>query len=95
MVKLIQGCCDRRVTKCCELPHSKVLECLIKVKFGYVFQREGAVNRTHWLDCRMSKWKLDGKCLDQRKIVKMNIMRAHKEARIRRNSRITNYNKNK
>jgi hypothetical protein len=55
--------------KCFELPHSKVLECFIKVNFGYDCLREAAINRTHWLDCRMAKWNLAGKCSDQRTIV--------------------------
>jgi hypothetical protein len=50
MDKLIQGCGGSRVTKCCELPHSKVLERFINSKFGYDFLREFVANRTHWLD---------------------------------------------
>jgi hypothetical protein len=51
--------------ECCELPHSKVLECFIKVNFGYDYLREVVANRTHWLDCIMAKWNLAGKCSDQ------------------------------
>jgi hypothetical protein len=82
MGKLIQGCCGSRVMECCELPHSKVLECFIKVKFGYDYLREVVANRTHWLDCRMAKWNLAGKCSDQGTIVQMSRMGAHKETRI-------------
>jgi hypothetical protein len=35
-----------------------------KGKVGYDFLGEAAENRTHWLDCRMAKWNLAGKCSD-------------------------------
>jgi hypothetical protein len=49
------------VMECCEIPYFKVLECFIKVKFGYDCLRDVAINITHWLDCRMAKRNLVGK----------------------------------
>jgi hypothetical protein len=39
MVNFIQGCCGSRVPKCCDVPHSKELDCFIKLKFGYNYLR--------------------------------------------------------
>jgi hypothetical protein len=33
-----------------------------KGKVGYDCLGEATKNRTHWLDCRMVKWNLAGKC---------------------------------
>jgi hypothetical protein len=68
--------------ECSKLLHSKVLECFIKVNFGYDCLREVVENRTHWLDCRMAKWNLAGKCSDDGTIVQMSRMGAHKSTRI-------------
>jgi hypothetical protein len=68
MVKLIQGCCVSRMIECCELPHSKVKEISIKVKL-YDCLRETVANRTQWLDCRMAKQNLAGKCLNHGTVV--------------------------
>lgn len=65
MVNLIQGYCGGKVMECSELPHSRVLEGFIKVKLGYAFLREVVANITHWLDCRITKWNLVGKCSNQ------------------------------
>jgi hypothetical protein len=53
-----------------------------KGKVGYDYLGEGTKNRTHWLDCRMAKWSLVGKCSDQGTIVHMHNMESYKEARI-------------
>jgi hypothetical protein len=68
--------------ECYELLHSKVMECFIKVKFGYDYLRETGVNRKHWLDCRMAKWNLVGKCSDDGTLLQIIIMGAHKATRI-------------
>jgi len=36
-----------------------------KGKVGYDYLREVVAYRIHWLDCRIAKWNLDGKCSDQ------------------------------
>jgi hypothetical protein len=53
-----------------------------KGKVGYDCLGEAVENRTPWLDCRMAKWNLDGKCSDQGTIVQMRRMGAHKATRI-------------
>ena len=53
-----------------------------KGKFGNDCLGEFAENRKHWLDCKMAKWNLVGKCSDQGTIVQMNKMGAHKAVRI-------------
>jgi hypothetical protein len=68
--------------ECSELPHSNVLECFIKVNFGYDFLIEVFVNRTHWLDCIMSKWNFFGNFSYQEMIVHMGRIEAHKTTRI-------------
>jgi hypothetical protein len=83
------------VIECFEIPHSMVLECFIKVNFGYDCLRDVVVNRTHWLDCTMSKWNLARNDSDQGTIVQMSIMRAHELESIRRSSRKTNHKINK
>jgi hypothetical protein len=39
-----------------------VLECFIKVNFGYDLLREVVADRTHWLYCKMAKPNLVGNC---------------------------------
>ena len=53
-----------------------------KGKVGYDCLGEATENRTHWLDCRMGKWKLDGKCSNQGTIVQMRRMGTHNETMI-------------
>jgi hypothetical protein len=60
------------------MPYFKVFKCFIKVNFEHEFLREVVANRTHWLDCRMAKRNLVGKCSDHRTIMHMNRMEAHK-----------------
>ena len=67
-----------------------------KGKVGYDCLGEAAENRTPWLDCRMAKWNLNGKCPDQGTIVQMSRMGAHNAARIcQKKTEITSYNINK
>jgi hypothetical protein len=81
--------------ECSELLHSKVLKCFIKLNFGYDCLIEVFVNRTHWLDCKIIKWNLVGKCSDDGTIVQMRKMREHMETMKWINSRKTNYKINK